>query len=87
MIKCENCKGYCCRVIGRINPELDRGDLVCKHFDEETHRCKIYEHRPLICNTDILYETFYKDMMSREEYDRINAQGCASLTNYFENNK
>ncbi len=25
--------------------------------------------------------------MSGEEYDAVNAQGCASLTNYFENSK
>jgi hypothetical protein len=34
-----------------------------------------------------MYTTLYKDIMTREEYDAVNAQGCAALSNYFENNE
>lgn len=85
-IKCGNCRAYCCRVIGKLDPSLDRGDLCCKHLTED-NKCDIYENRPLICNTDRLYDTLYKDIMTREEYDAVNAQGCAALSNYFEKGK
>ena len=32
---CTGC-GLCCRVVGRISKELDRGDLVCKYLNEDT---------------------------------------------------
>lgn len=77
-IKCEGCRAYCCRVIGKLDPSLDRGDLCCKHLTED-YKCKIYEHRPLICDTDRLYNAFFKGIMSREEYDKLNADGCRKL--------
>lgn len=85
-INCSHCHAYCCRVIGKLDPSLDRGDLVCKHLTQD-NKCDIYENRPLICNTDRMYTTLYKDIMTREEYDAVNAQGCAALSNYFENNE
>lgn len=87
-IKCDGCSAPCCRVIGRIEPTLDRGDLCCKHLDEETVKCKIYNDRPLICNTDKLYETVF-NFMPREEYDKLNSIACKELkemaTNYLAN--
>ena len=84
-IDCSKCKGYCCMVIGDINPNLDRGDKVCINFDEDTHKCRIYDHRPLICNTDLLYNALYKDIIPRNEYDRLNHDACTRLSNYFKN--
>lgn len=82
-IKCKNCKAYCCRKIGLIDPSLDRGDCVCKHLTDD-NKCDIYDNRPLIYSVDRLYESVYKYVMTREEYDRINADCCIKLRNEFE---
>lgn len=58
--------------------EYDRGDGVCKHLTQD-NLCAIYENRPVICNTDLLYEKFYSSSMSREEYDLMNSGACASM--------
>lgn len=83
MIKCNNCKAYCCRKIGLIDPSLDRGDCVCKHLTDD-NKCDIYDNRPLICSVDRLYESVYKYVMTREEYDELNRQGCIKLKEEFE---
>jgi hypothetical protein len=56
----------------------DRGDGVCKHLTKD-NKCEIYDHRPLICNTDRLYELFYINKLSRIEYDRLNDEACEEL--------
>lgn len=81
-IDCKNCKAYCCRKIGLLNKDLDRGDCVCKYLDEN-NKCMIYANRPLICNTDRLYELLYKDLMSKEEWVLLNLQGCEKLHENF----
>lgn len=82
-IKCENCKAYCCRKIGLLDPSLDRGDGACKHLTKD-NKCEIYENRPLICNTDKVYELFFNGIMTREEYDKLNADSCIKLRNEYE---
>ena len=32
--------------------DLNRGDGICKYFDEQTHLCSIYDERPEKCNID-----------------------------------
>lgn len=81
-LDCKNCKAYCCRKIGLLNKDLDRGDCVCKYLDEN-NKCMIYANRPLICNTDRLYELLYKDLMSKEEWVLLNLQGCEKLHENF----
>lgn len=81
MIDCSKCKGICCR---HVIPELSRGDGVCRFFDEEACTCSIYNHRPDICNTDIMYERYFSKVMTREEYDRRNSEACEVLkSNYY----
>ena len=80
-IDCKNCKAYCCRRIGLLRPELDRGDKICKHLDTQTNQCRIYQERPLICNTDRLYEAIYKDIMTKEEWVNLNKQACQRMEN------
>lgn len=75
-IDCSKCKGLCCR---HVVTDLDRGDGTCKHFDETTFRCKIYEKRPLICNTDAMFERFYSKFMSRDQFDDMNKKACGLL--------
>lgn len=81
-INCSGCHAYCCRKIGLLDPTLDRGDCTCKYLDESTCKCKIYESRPLICNTDRLYDAVF-NFMPRDEYDANNALGCKSLKELF----
>lgn len=80
MFPCDKC-GACCRNL-HLSPlyaELDRGDGVCKYLSENL--CSIYESRPLLCRVDESYEKFFKEVMSIEEYYRINLDACKKLKN------
>ena len=82
MIKCEHCDAPCCR---HVIPELAlEGSSVCRFLDQETNRCRIYSNRPWICNTDYMFEHYYSEFMTREEYDRRNSEACDILrSNYY----
>lgn len=82
MIDCSKCHGYCCRKAGLLDPNLDRGDGCCKYLNKD-NKCDIYDHRPLICNTDRMYVLFFNNM-SREEYDKLNNEACIKLRNEYE---
>ena len=58
--------------------ELDRGDGVCK-FLSEKNLCKIYSERPLFCNVDAYWEKYLSEIMSREQFHKINYKVCAAL--------
>lgn len=76
--KCTKC-GLCCRNIHNI-PQLaafDLGNGVCKYL--KNNLCSIYEERPEICRVDYMYELYFKDKMSLEEYYRYNHLGCMKL--------
>ncbi|MFN3430435.1 MAG: YkgJ family cysteine cluster protein, partial [Candidatus Sericytochromatia bacterium] len=53
LFRCTQC-GECCRRVSasEVTRPLDRGDGVCRHFDEATNGCAIYETRPLTCRVD-----------------------------------
>lgn len=76
MIDCSKCNAPCCR---NVVEDLSRGDGVCRYLDEETNRCSIYARRPLICNTDKMFEAFYSQFMSRDEFDQMNRRACRGL--------
>lgn len=79
MFLCTKC-GLCCRNIDKI-PELkeyDVGDGVCVHLTEG-NLCDIYDTRPDICNVERMFEIKYKDIISREEYEHLNEEGCKLL--------
>lgn len=82
MFKCNKC-GLCCTQLSgsSIYSELDRGDGVCKFFDEETRLCTIYQSRPLLCNVEQTYKEYFKDKLSQEEYYRLNYEACERLKN------
>lgn len=84
MFKCDKC-GLCCKSIAGIEiyADLDRGDGICKYFDEELNLCKIYEERPLLCNVDKSYESYFSLYMTREEYEAINYAACQQLKNQY----
>lgn len=78
--KCDKC-GLCCRhldLFGEAYAHLNRGDGICYHLDLDTNLCKIYSHRPLICNVKDGYKLF-SHLMSYEEFLEKNYQGCKML--------
>jgi Fe-S-cluster containining protein len=80
---CERC-GACCRNL-RLNTmykTLDRGDGVCRHFLDTDNSCAIYNDRPQICRVDSFYLDYYKDLMSIEEYYRLNKLSCIKLRRF-----
>lgn len=83
MFKCDKC-GFCCTRLSEssVYSELDRGDGVCKFFDEETRLCTIYLNRPLLCNVDQAYKEYFSDKLSQEEYYRLNYEVCKQLKNF-----
>lgn len=80
MFLCDKC-GFCCEHIDKseIDEGLNRGDGVCKYFDEMTRLCKIYHNRPIYCNVDKFYETFLAGKYSRDEYYAVNYESCKKL--------
>ncbi|MGU5638073.1 YkgJ family cysteine cluster protein [Aeromonas veronii] len=77
---CTSC-GKCCRRVS-ANPEtvfLDRGDGVCSFFAEETHLCTIYDQRPLVCRVEDYYHTRLADVISWDQFVRINLAICKKL--------
>ena len=77
---CDRC-GLCCQSVGTSEAyrDLDRGDGVCRYYDDETHLCRIYMERPLRCNVGAYYETFLRKRMSRDVYDHMNTEACRQL--------
>lgn len=59
--------------------DLNRGDGVCKYFDEASKLCSIYEQRPDKCNVDKMYDILYKSEMSKEQYYELNYNVCELL--------
>lgn len=80
MFNCDQCGACCCSLTqNELYASLDRGDGVCKQFDEHTKKCKIYEQRPLICRVDDAYEHWFYNQMSKSEYYQRNYEICRKL--------
>lgn len=84
MFECDKC-GLCCTQLSEssVYSKLDRGDGICKFFDEELSLCSIYQQRPLLCNVDKSYEMCFKRSMSKEEYYQLNYEACRKLKEKF----
>lgn len=80
MFYCDKC-GLCCKKVGKspIYAWLDRGDGICKYFDNASNLCSIYANRPILCNIDQSYERFFQSKMSREAFYAINQVNCEIL--------
>lgn len=78
-IECIKC-GLCCKRAYMIEgfPEPLNEDGSCSHLAAD-NTCKIYNDRPLICNSQYLYEHFFNKEVSPEQYHRINADACIDL--------
>lgn len=75
---CDKC-GLCCRHIDKV-PQLacfDLGNGVCKYL--RNNLCSIYDNRPEICRVDDMYEKFFKNYMTLENFYKLNEQGCEEL--------
>lgn len=83
MFKCDCC-GCCCRNIDKaqLYSHLDRGDGTCKYLIGNF--CSIYDNRPLFCRIDECYDLFFKDIMSRDEYYKLNMEECKKLKKFEE---
>ena len=55
---------------------MAKSDGVCKYLDESTNLCTIYDERPIFCRVDELYEKNLSEVMSREEFYRLNKEVC-----------
>ena len=80
MFHCDCC-GLCCMNIDKsdLYSDLNRGDGICKYFDEQTHLCSIYDERPEKCNIDIANERLFKGVVTKEEYYKQNYLACKEL--------
>lgn len=77
---CSGC-GACCKSI-LLSPKtawLDRGDGVCKHFDDNGRVCTIYENRPDVCNVRKMYEKLYVNYYSWSDFVGVNKKACENL--------
>lgn len=85
---CDRC-GLCCRHLEQI-PQLkdfDSGDGKCVHL-LDNNECLIYNNRPNICNVSKMFELYFKNHMTEEEYIAINMDGCIKIkTKYGRNNE
>lgn len=77
---CTAC-GKCCRLVG-INEKtafLNRGDGICRYFDERTNLCTIYESRPLVCRVKDYWKLYLQDKYSWDEFIQLNIAICQKL--------
>lgn len=81
---CSQC-GLCCQHIDRspLLQEFHSGDGICKFLNRSTNRCTIYEKRPVICNVEASYETYFSNLYTKEDYLRMNYEACARLQKKF----
>lgn len=80
MFKCDQC-GKCCEKVytSEVYRYLADETGKCKYL--KNNLCSIYETRPLICRIDEMYETYYKEVMTLEEYYALNYKACDVLKN------
>lgn len=77
---CTSC-GLCCKNISGIAElkKYDRGDGVCKNYNELQKLCGIYEERPLFCNIEEFYKKYLNNKIMINEYYQMNATACNNL--------
>ncbi len=76
---CERC-GACCRNLDKndVYNDLNRGDGICKYFDEVTRLCSLYATRPDKCNVKKGYQ-YFKEVVTFTEYIKCNLKSCEEL--------
>jgi Fe-S-cluster containining protein len=78
LFPCIQC-GLCCRKVDKISalPEFNRGDGVCRHLINNL--CEIYENRPLICNVQRMYDSFFRKSIDEKTFIQENIKACLKL--------
>lgn len=71
----------CCKRVHLLaeTASLDRGDGICRHFDDDLKRCRIYQQRPDICRVDRQYELHYSSAMTWDAFVELNQSACKTL--------
>jgi len=64
-----------------ILSEYDKGNGVCRYL--VNNLCSIYENRPLICNTEKMYLSYFREKMTENEFVTMNMEGCVQIAEYF----
>lgn len=75
---CSRC-GECCGHIDKV-PQLaqfDIGNGTCIHLHDNL--CSIYLSRPEVCRVDTMYEKYYSNQYTRDEFYRLNEDACTQL--------
>lgn len=77
---CDAC-GLCCRRVSESveTAFLDRSDGVCRHFDEQTHLCTIYDERPLVCRVEEYYQANLSSVVTWYAFIDLNVKICNEL--------
>lgn len=72
----------CCKHVDRVPSLRGLADETgrCKYLDEH-NLCSIYEHRPKVCNVAWIYEHFFKEHVSEEEFYARTSEACDKLRN------
>jgi Fe-S-cluster containining protein len=73
---CTSC-GACCRA--SPPPAFKRADGVCRHYDDATRLCGIYDTRPLVCRVREGYEQVYQPHFGLRAYWMAVADVCEAL--------
>lgn len=75
LFPCSQC-GECCRHIDKVPQlaEFDTGNGICVHLCG--NKCDIYETRPEICRVDLMYEKYFAEQYTREEFYSLNERMC-----------
>ena len=79
MFNCTQC-GLCCKYVGKFPfmKNYARLDGSCKYLGEN-NLCSIYDKRPDICNVDKIYERYFANKMSIDEWHKFNEEQCKKI--------
>lgn len=58
---------------------LDETRGCCKYLDQDKRKCTIYETRPILCNVSRMYDEYFSNSMSEEEFIQLNLKVCYQL--------
>jgi len=61
--------------------DYDKGNGVCRYL--ENNLCSIYEKRPLICNIEEMYRSYFMEKMAEKEFIDLNIKSCILIAEYF----
>lgn len=76
-----DCCGLCCQNLNKspLYSDLHNGDGICRYFDPSTKKCTIYDVRPDKCNIDVSYQKHFSNIMTKEEFYKLNIAACNKL--------